>query len=93
MASMLDAVMETTRASTPGPVKKVAEAATTHSETEAGPSVHAEMKPTATEDKAEQESLNVGVAAEQDVTEKAKSPARIRLSKNLQMLAWQRSRM
>jgi hypothetical protein len=45
MASVLDAIMETTRASTPAPVKKVAEAATAHSETEARPSVLAETKP------------------------------------------------
>ena len=34
-----------------------------------------ETKPAATEDKAEQESPNAGMAAGQDVTEKAKSPA------------------
>jgi hypothetical protein len=48
MASVLDAVMETTRALTPTPVKKGAEAATTHAEIEAGPSMPAETKPAVT---------------------------------------------
>jgi hypothetical protein len=39
MASVLDAVMETTRALTPTPMKKVAEAATTRAEPEVGPLV------------------------------------------------------
>jgi hypothetical protein len=66
MASLLDAVMETTKALTPAPAKKVVEA---------GPSVPTEMKPAATEDKAEQESPNASMAVGQDVSEKAKSPA------------------
>jgi hypothetical protein len=37
MTSVLDAVVETTRALTPAPVKKVAEVSTTHTKTEAGP--------------------------------------------------------
>jgi hypothetical protein len=48
MASVLDAVVETTRALTPTPVKKVVEAATTHTETVVGPSVPTEMKLAAT---------------------------------------------
>jgi hypothetical protein len=66
MASVLDAVMETTKALTPAPAKKAAEA---------GPLVPTETKPAATEDKAEQESPNAGMAVEQDVTEKAESLA------------------
>jgi hypothetical protein len=54
MASVLDAVMETTRALTPTPVKKVAETVTARAETEAGPSVPAKAEPAATEQKAEQ---------------------------------------
>ena len=42
IASMLDAVMESTRALTPAPAKKIAEAATTRAETEARPSVPTE---------------------------------------------------
>jgi hypothetical protein len=75
MASVLDAVMETTKALTPAPTKKVVEAATAQAEVKAGPSVPIETKPTATEDKAEQESPNAGMAAGKDVIEKAKSPA------------------
>jgi hypothetical protein len=66
MASVLDVVMETTKALTPAPAKKVAEA---------GPSVPIETKPATTEDKTEQESPNAGMAAGQDVTEKDKSLA------------------
>jgi hypothetical protein len=73
MASMLDAVMETTKALTPAPAKKVAEAAMAQAAAEAGPSVPTKTKPAATEDKAEQESPNAGMAADRDVTEKAKS--------------------
>jgi hypothetical protein len=82
MASMLDAVMKT-RALTPAPIKKVVEAAMAHTETKARPSAPAETKPAATEDKAEQESPNAGMAAEQDVTEKAKSPSPKAPSKDL----------
>jgi hypothetical protein len=39
MASVLDAVMETTRALTPAPAKKVVETVTARAETEVGPSV------------------------------------------------------
>jgi hypothetical protein len=75
MASMLDAVMETTRALTPAPAKKIVEAAISRAETEAGPSVPAETEPAATKDRVEQESPDVGMALEKDVAEKAKSPA------------------
>jgi hypothetical protein len=75
MASVLDAVMETTKELTPAPAKKVAEAATAQAEAEAGPSVSTETKPAATEDKAEQESPNADMAAGEDVMENAKSPA------------------
>jgi hypothetical protein len=44
MASVLDAVIETTRALTPTPAKKIAEAATGRAETEARPSVPAETE-------------------------------------------------
>jgi hypothetical protein len=74
MARVLDAIMETTKALTPASAKKVAEAATAQAAAEAGPSVPTETKPAATEDKAEQESPNVGMLAERDVAEKVKSP-------------------
>ena len=63
MASVLDAVMETTKTLTPAPAKKVAKAATTQVEVEAGPLVPIETKPTTTEDKVEQVSPNIGMAA------------------------------
>jgi hypothetical protein len=75
MASMLDVVMETTRALTIAPVKKIAEAAISRAETKAEPLVPAKMEPPATEDRAEQESPDVGIALEKkDTPEKAKSP-------------------
>jgi hypothetical protein len=83
MASVLDAVMKTTKALTPAPAKKVAEAATAQAEAEARPSLPTETKPAAIEDKAEQESPNAGMAAGQDVTKKAKSPAPEAPSKDL----------
>jgi hypothetical protein len=75
MASVLDAVVETTRALTPAPVKKVAEAATAHTETETGPSVPAETKLAANKQRAKEESLDTGVALEKSVAKEAKSPA------------------
>jgi hypothetical protein len=42
MASVLDAVMESTRASTPAPAKETAEAATVRAKPEAGPTVPTE---------------------------------------------------
>jgi hypothetical protein len=74
MASVLDTVMETTRALTPTPGKKVAEAVTARAETEAGPSVPAEAEPTTTEQKTEREFPDTSTALEKDVAEKAKSP-------------------
>jgi hypothetical protein len=49
MARVLDVVVETTRALTPAPVKKIVEAATVHTETEARPSMPVETKLAATE--------------------------------------------
>jgi hypothetical protein len=50
MANMLDTVMETTKALTPVPAKKVAEAVTALAEAEAGPSVPIETKPVVSKD-------------------------------------------
>jgi hypothetical protein len=83
MASVLDAIVETTRALTLAPVKKVAEAAIVHTETEAGPSVPAETKLAATEQKAEEESPDISVALEKNVAKEAKSPAPEALSEDL----------
>jgi hypothetical protein len=75
MPSVLDAVVETTRALTPAPVKKVAEAAAAHRETKAGPLVPAETKLAATEQRVKEESLDTSVALEKSVAKEAKSPA------------------
>ena len=75
MASVLDVVVETTRALTPTRVKKVTEAVTAHTETEAGPSIPAEMKLAATKQKTEEESPDISVALEKNVAKEAKSPA------------------
>jgi hypothetical protein len=75
MASVLDAVMETTKALTSAPTKKVVEAITVQAEVEAGPSVPIETKVAAPEDKVEEQTPDTGIAAGQDMIEKAKSPA------------------
>jgi hypothetical protein len=75
MASVLDAVMETTKALSPAPTKKVVKAVKVQAGAEAGPSVPIETKPVAPEDKAEQQTPETGRAAGQDIIEEAKSPA------------------
>jgi hypothetical protein len=78
--------METTKALTPAPAKKVAEATTTQAEAEARPSVSAETKPTVTEEGAEQESLGIGIATEKEIAEEAKSPDPTTMFENLDFL-------
>jgi hypothetical protein len=75
MASVLDAVMETTKALTPAPIKKVAEVAQVQAEDEAGPTVPIKTKAATPEDKAEQQTSDTGMAAGQDMMEKAKFAA------------------
>jgi hypothetical protein len=75
MASVLDAVMETTKALSPSPAKKIVEAAKVQTGAEAGPSAPIETKAVAPEDKADQQTSDTGMAAGQDMAEKAKSPA------------------
>jgi hypothetical protein len=86
MASVLDAVMETTRVLTPAPAKKVVEAATARAETEVGPSMPVEAEPTASEQRAKHEIPDTSMAVEKDVAEKAKSPAPKALSENLNFI-------
>jgi hypothetical protein len=86
MASVLDAVMETTRALTPPAAKKVAEAATARAETDVGPSVPAKAEPTTTERRTEQESPDISMAVEKDVAKKSKSPAPEAPSENLDFI-------
>jgi hypothetical protein len=69
MASVLDAVIKTTKTLTPAPAKKVVEVATTEAEAEVLPSVSVETKPAATEEGAEQESLGFGITTEKEIAE------------------------
>jgi hypothetical protein len=69
MASMLDAMLETTKALNPAPTRKIAEAAKVQAEAEAGPSAPTETKAVAPEDKADRQTSG------QSMAEKAKSPA------------------
>jgi hypothetical protein len=75
MVSVLDAVMETTKAMTPSPIKKVAEVAKVQAEAEAGPVVPIETKAVVAKDKADQQTLDTSMAAGQGMAEKEKSPA------------------
>jgi hypothetical protein len=75
MASVLDAVMETTKVLTPAPIKKVAEVAKIPTEAEAGPTMPIKTKAVAPEDEAEQQTLDSGMAVGQDMMEKPKSLA------------------
>jgi hypothetical protein len=75
MASVLDAVLESTRASTPAPAKETAKAATTRVETEDGPPVPTETEPAGTEQRVEQGPSDVDLALKKgDAPEKVESP-------------------
>jgi hypothetical protein len=67
MASVLDAVMETTKALSPAPTKKFAEAIEVQAEAEARPSMPIETKAVALDDKAEQQTSDAGMATGQDM--------------------------
>jgi hypothetical protein len=70
MANVLDAIMETTKALTPAPIKKVAEVAKGQTEDEAEPTVPIETKAVVPEDKADQQTSDTGMAAGQCMAEK-----------------------
>jgi hypothetical protein len=75
MASVLDAALESTRASTPAPIKETAEAAVAHAEVEAGPSVPIETELVGTGQSIEQGPSDVGLILEkEDAPKKAESP-------------------
>jgi hypothetical protein len=86
MASVLDAVIETTKALTPASAKKVAEATTAEAEAEVVPSVSVDTKPAATDEGTEQESLGFGITTEKEIAEEAKSPSPEALSENLDFI-------
>jgi hypothetical protein len=74
MARVLDAVLESTRASTPAPAKETAEAATARVEAEVGPSVPIETEPVGTGQSIEQGPSDVDLVLEkEDVPEKVES--------------------
>jgi hypothetical protein len=75
MARVLDAVMETIKALTLAPIKKVAEVAKGQTEAEAKPTVPIETKAVTPEDKADQQNSDTSMTAGQGMAEKAKSPA------------------
>jgi hypothetical protein len=75
MASVLDAVLESTRASTPAPAKETTEAATARAEPEAGPSVPIETEPAGTRWSDEQGPSDVSLVLEkEDTPKKIESP-------------------
>jgi hypothetical protein len=75
MASMLDGVLESTRASTPAPAKETTEATIVRAEVEAGPSVPIETEPTEARQSIEQEPSDVApVLEKEDVPKKVESP-------------------
>jgi hypothetical protein len=75
MASVLDVVMETTKALSPAPTKKATEAIEVQAGAEVGSSVPIEMKAVAPEDKTEQQTSDTGMMAGQSIIEEAKSLA------------------
>jgi hypothetical protein len=75
MASVLDAVLESTMASTPAPAKEIVEAATARVEVKVGPSVPIETEPVGTGQSTEQGPSDVGLVLEkEDAPEKDESP-------------------
>ena len=74
MASVLDAVLETTKALSPASTKKIVEAAKVQAEAEAGPLAPIETKAVVPEDEVDQQTSNTSAATEQEMEEKAKSP-------------------
>jgi hypothetical protein len=66
MASVLDAVLESTRASTLAPAKETVEAATACAEPKVGPSVPSEAEPAGTEQRTKQGSSGAGLVLEKE---------------------------
>jgi hypothetical protein len=70
MASVLDAVLESTRVSTPAPAKETTEAATARAESEARPSVPIETEPVGTRQSIEQGPSDIGLVPEKRIRER-----------------------
>jgi hypothetical protein len=75
MANVLDAILETTKALSPGATKKDAEATKVQDVTEAGPSAPIKTKAIAPEDKTDPQASDAGMVEGPDAGERAKSPA------------------
>jgi hypothetical protein len=75
MANVLDVVLETAKALSPGPIKKISKAAKVQAEAEAEPAAPIKTKAEAPEGKTDQQASDAGMAEGQDVAERAKSPA------------------
>jgi hypothetical protein len=88
MASVLDAVLESTRAPTPASAKEAAEAATTRAEVEAGPSVPIETGPVKTiEQDIEQRHLDATLILEKEgASKKVKFPTPEAFTKGLDFI-------
>jgi hypothetical protein len=86
MASVLDAVIETAKALTPTPAKKIVEASTTEAEAEVAASVPVEAKPDAIEEGAEQKSQGFDITAEKETAEESKSSGPKAVSENLDFI-------
>jgi hypothetical protein len=82
MASVLNTVIETTKALTPASTMTIAEAAKNQVEAKAGPSAPTKPKAAVPEDKVGQQSSGTGKTTEQVVTEKSKSPVPEALSED-----------
>jgi hypothetical protein len=74
MASVLDAVLESTRSSTPAPAWETTEATIICAEVEAGPSVPIETGPAGARQSIEQETSDVVPVLEEDAPKKVESP-------------------
>jgi hypothetical protein len=66
MANVLDVFLETTKALSPGPIKKIVEAAKVQAEAEAEPATPIETKAVALEDKTDQQASDAVMAEGQD---------------------------
>jgi hypothetical protein len=75
MANVLDVVLETAKALSPSPIKKIAEAAKVQAEAKAEPAAPIETKAVVPKDKTDQQASDAGMVEEQDTAERAKSPA------------------
>jgi hypothetical protein len=92
MASVLDTIVETTKALTPASTKKATEAAKNQVKAKARPSAPTKTKADVPEDKVGQQISDTGKTTEQDVTEKAKSSVPEALAEDIDYIVRHASR-